>query len=150
MLGKQNGQRQLIPTGKLGMCESCGGQNGCYSDCPDYNCDGCGKGDAEYEMESGDDMGTMMAEAGVAPSAVYGLNQGRVAFNPGEMVRVPHALGRYLVRRNDERQRLAGVPQNGARTQPSISEDEEQFASSKHFSAGNDAAMSLMMDSAAE
>jgi len=148
-LGKQgNGQRYLIPTGKLGMCESCGGNGGCYNDCPDYNCDGCGKGEAEYEMEHGDDMGTMMAEAGVAPAVVYGLNQGRTSFAKGEMVRVPHALGRYLVRRDAERQRLAGVPHGTPNR--IIDEDDEHFANGKHFSAGNDAAMSLMMDSVAE
>lgn len=152
-LGKQgNGQRQLIPTGKLGNCTHCGGENGCYSDCPDYNCEGCGQGDARYQMEPGDDMGTMTNEAGVDVITVAGMNQGRTSFTAGEFVRVPHALGRYLQRRDLERQRLAGVPEQAAPQAQPVPVVEEQFSNGngKHFTGANDAAMGLMFDSAAE
>jgi len=142
MLGRQ---RRLIPTGKLGMCESCGGSGGCYDDCADYN-GGDGHGDAIYEVEPGDNVPGMAQEAGVAPATIYGLNEGRTSFVAGERIRIPHALGRYLVRREAHRQKLAGVPSQS----PASMEDDETYATSKNFSVGNDAAMSLMMDSAAE
>lgn len=158
MLGKngQNGQRRLIPTGKLGACASCGGNGGCYEDCPDYNCEGCGHGDARYQMEHGDDMGTMTAEAGVDAGVVYGMNldqhgRPRTSFTSGEFVRVPHALGRYLQRRDMERQRLAGVPDQAVpQAQPASVPAAEEFQNGKHFVGANDAAMGLMFDSAAE
>lgn len=150
--GKPNGQRQFIPTGKLGNCANCGGDGGCYSDCPDYNCEGCGQGDARYQMEHGDDMGTMTTEAGVDASVVYGLNQGRTSFTAGEFVRVPHALGRYLQRRDLERQRLAGVPQEAVSAIPQAPVVEDHFSNGngKPFTGANDSAMGLMFDSAAE
>ena len=113
----QNGKPRLIDTGRLGMCAACGGNGGCYENCPDLNCAECpgAPGDrARYEVEPGDDMTRIAEDAGVAPAVLYGLNGGRQNFRPGEDVIVPHALGRYLFRRDQERQRLAGVPQQTA------------------------------------
>jgi hypothetical protein len=146
-----NGQRHLIPTGKLGMCAACSGEGGCYSDCPDYNCDGCGNGDAKYMVEHGDNIPEMAAAADVAPATVYGMNQGRTSFGVGDWVTVPHAFGRYLQRRETDRQSLHGVPESTPSPAEVPMPIEPVAASSNgngKFAGSNDAAMSLLMDAA--
>lgn len=55
----QVGRPVLVPTGRLGMCDTCGGDNGCWSDCEDLTlCGDCGDNlvarRCEYVVQPGD------------------------------------------------------------------------------------------------
>jgi hypothetical protein len=113
------GQPVLVPTGRLGMCPSCGGNGGCWDHCPDLTiCGDCHDGlvarRCEYEVQPGDDITAMAALYGIDVKQVASLNDGQLGAVPGQKVVLPYAFCRAL---EGQPQRVAGVPEtnvNGA------------------------------------
>jgi hypothetical protein len=90
----------IVPTGRLGMCQSCGGEGGCWDHCPDLTlCGDCPDKVArrcEYTMQPGDDMAAMASLYGIDVNQVAGLNNGQLGAGPGTKVVLPYAMCRAL------------------------------------------------------
>jgi hypothetical protein len=106
----QVGQPVLVPTGRLGMCESCGGDNGCWSHCSDLTlCGDCGDEPVarrcEYTVQPGDlPVAELATRYGVDVSQVGALNPPNY-WLAGNRVVLPYAMCRAM-----ERSSLSGVP----------------------------------------
>jgi hypothetical protein len=104
------GQPRIVPTGRLGMCSSCGGEGGCWDHCPDLTlCGDCPDMVArrcEYTMQPGDDMAAMANLYGIDVNQIAGLNGGQLGAGPGTKVVLPYAMCRAL-----ESSSLSGTPQ---------------------------------------
>lgn len=92
----QVGRPVLVPTGRLGMCDTCGGDNGCWSDCEDLTlCGDCGDHPVarrcEYVVQPGDDLRVMANRYGIDANQIQGLGA-----LPGTKVVLPYAMCRAL------------------------------------------------------
>jgi hypothetical protein len=94
------GQPVLVPTGRLGMCDSCGGERGCWSHCPDLVLCGDCVDDmiarrCNYVVQAGDDLAVMAARFGIEVAQVDALNAPGY-WVPGNTVVLPFAMCRAL------------------------------------------------------
>jgi hypothetical protein len=101
------GARALIPTGRVGMCASCNGMNGCYASCPDLvlcsECPGTSARRCSYPVKAGEDLYALVNAAGVDINQVSAMNEGgdpSVYWQPGNVVELPFALCTYLSQRD--------------------------------------------------
>jgi hypothetical protein len=105
--GEVGNQPALVKTGRLGMCESCGGEGGCWSSCPDLtlcgDCPGLTARMCTYEVQPGDDLNVLTSQLGIDVSQVSALNS---PGNPsaywlaGRTVTLPYAFCRGLQARS--------------------------------------------------
>lgn len=96
----QVGRPVLVPTGRLGMCDTCGGDNGCWSDCEDLTlCGDCGDHPVarrcEYTVQPGDDLTVMARQYGIDVNQIQSLN-GSLGALPGTKVVLPFAMCRAM------------------------------------------------------
>lgn len=96
----QVGRPVLVPTGRLGMCDTCGGDNGCWSDCEDLTlCGDCGDHPVarrcEYTLKPGDDLTVMARQYGIDVNQIQNLN-GSLGAPPGTKVVLPYAMCRAM------------------------------------------------------
>ncbi len=90
-------QRQFRHTGRLGNCPTCGGQNGCYTDCgtlcpacPEYN----PRTSCTYTVEENDDLAALAAAGGVSIRDVDAMNGGTpdTYWKVGNAVKLPYGM----------------------------------------------------------
>lgn len=94
------GQPTLVLTGRLGMCDSCGGSGGCWDHCPELvTCGDCTDEliarRCEYVVQAGDDLSAMAAQYGIDVAQVDALNAPGY-WVPGNKVVLPFAFCRVL------------------------------------------------------
>jgi len=109
-VGSGQNPRTFLQTNRLGNCQSCGGKDGCYSDCQSL-CPGCGDSyrpytECTYEVEVGDDLAEIAAAGGVSIDAVSAMNGGTpdTYWVVGNSVRLPYGMCLVV------EQRKGGVP----------------------------------------
>jgi len=97
-------------TGRLGNCTSCGGYNGCWSDCstqcpdcPGYN----PHKKCTYTVQMMGEIEALAAQSGVTMSDVASMNGGRTSFAVGETVTLPYGMCMIIETRGVP----AGIPQ---------------------------------------
>lgn len=94
------GQPVIVPTGRLGMCSSCGGNGGCWDHCPELvTCGDCTDEliarRCEYVVQPGDDLVVMASQHGIDVAQVDALN-GPNYWVVGNKVILPYAFCRAL------------------------------------------------------
>lgn len=95
--------RVFLSTGRLGNCPSCGGHDGCYSDCNTLcpNCeDYCPSTECEYEVQRGDDLAALAAAGGVSIETVNAMNGGTPDqyWIAGRIVKLPYGVCQVIHR----------------------------------------------------
>lgn len=96
-VGSGQAPRVLLQTGRLGDCPSCGGHDACYSDCETLcpKCDGYRPyQECSYQVEDGDDLAALAAQAGVSIDAVNAMNGSTPDryWMVGNTVRLPYGM----------------------------------------------------------
>jgi len=90
----------IVPTGRVGVCPSCGGERGCWDHCPDLVMCGDCTDDlvarrCEYVVQAGDDLAVMAAQYGIDVAQVNALNEPGF-WVVGNRVVLPYAFCRAL------------------------------------------------------
>lgn len=111
---------QLVQTGRVGLCPSCGGINGCQVTCPLSDCDSCKDGgngggsstyrtppptgrlpECEYQVQRGDDIYAIAAAGNVTVGEIAAMNGGGTPdtwWQPGNTVRLPFGACKVIER----------------------------------------------------
>ena len=94
------GQPAIVPTGRLGMCPSCGGNGGCWDHCPELvTCGDCTDEliarRCQYVVQPGDDLAVLISQHGIDVAQVDALNSPGY-WVPGNTVVLPYAFCRAL------------------------------------------------------
>lgn len=92
--------QQIVATGRLGTCSSCGGNGGCYKGCSTLKlCPDCPSGNVamtcEYVVQEGDDLTALATAADVDIALIQAMNDGDF-WQPGNTVTMPYAMCVYL------------------------------------------------------
>jgi len=132
-LTAQSRGQEFVRTGRLGKCETCGGYNGCWSGCEDYNCVPCNEGGSvgaqkcHYTVQPGDDFAALASAARIDISMVNGLNGGgdhTSYWKLGNKVTLPFALCRHIEKRGvvsgppSKESAVSGTVLSGVKTDP--------------------------------